>query len=113
MPLAEFSVGDTAILNIAVFPFSDNVKVRLWLFLAMSLVATVAMAMLSKQPFPLVKFRLEMLSAPVAGDAELIIFVGVSTRLKVKLSIGESMPPLFMVLTLVLAVALHLPVRLP
>lgn len=110
LPLAELLFGCMAILNIPTLPFSDNCKVKVLLLPAAPTTVAVATAILSKQLAPMVKFRLEMLTDAV-GEAPAIIIIGPSSMLKAKLSIGEGMPPL-MLLVMAVAIALKLPVRL-
>jgi hypothetical protein len=119
-PVAELLFGGTAILNIPMLPFSDNCKVRLRLLPAAPTTVAVATAILSKQLAPIVKFRLEMLTVAV-GEAPGFIIIGPSVTLKVKLSIGEGMLPLIVLigtmvplilLIVAVAIALKLPERL-
>ncbi len=119
-PLAELLFGGTVILNIPMLPFSDNCKVKLRLLPAAPTTVAVATAILSKQLAPIVKLRLEMLTVAV-GEAPGIIIIGPSLMLKVKLSIGEGMLPLMVLigsmvplvlLIVAVAIALKLPERL-
>ncbi len=109
-PSAELSLGGTAILNIAMLPFSDSCKIKVRLDPAVPTAVAVATAMLSKQLLPIVKFRLETLTDAV-GDIPGVIVVGPSVMVKVKLSTGEGMLPVTL-LIMVVVVALQVPVRL-
>lgn len=111
LPLAELLFGCMAILNIPTLPFSDNCKVKVLLLPAAPTTVAVATAILSKQLAPMVKFRLEMLTDAVGEAPAVIIIIDPSSMLKAKLSIGEGMPPL-MLLVMAVAIALKLPVRL-
>jgi hypothetical protein len=108
-PVAELLFDGTAILNIAVLLFSANCKVKVRLLPTAPTTVAVAAAMLSKQLLPMVKLRLEMLTEAVGETMAFI--TGPSAILKVKLSSGEDMPPL-MLLIVAVAIALQLPVRL-
>src|SRR5438270_2250881 len=83
LPLAELLFEGTAMLNIAVFPFSDSIKVRVRLLPAAPATMAVAIAILSKQLLPVLKFRLEMLTEAL-GDAPMFIIIGPSAMLKLK-----------------------------
>jgi hypothetical protein len=109
-PVAELLFDGTAILNIAVLLFSDNCKVKVRLPPSVPTTVAVAAAMLSKQLLLIVKLRLEMLTEAI-GETLGFIIIGVSAILKVKLSSGEDMPPL-MLLIVSVAIAFQVPVRL-
>lgn len=107
LPVAELLSGDTAILNIAMLPFSDNCKVKVRLFPMVPVTVAVAEAILSKQLLPALKLRLDTVTADEPPE---LIIAAASTMVNVKLSIGEGMEPL-MLLIVAVAMALKLPVR--
>ncbi len=111
VPVAELLFDGTAMLKSAMLPFSANCRVNVRFVPAAPTTVAVATAKLSKQLSPIVKFRFEMLTDAVGERPMLIVVITLSVTLKLKLSIGEGMPP-FILLVVEVAVALQFPVRL-
>jgi hypothetical protein len=107
-PVAELLFGDTAILNTAILPFSDNCNVRVRLVPIIPVTVPVAEAILPKQLLPTLKLRLDTL---IVEEAPEFIIAVASAMLNVKLSMGEGIEAL-MLLIVGVATALKLPVRL-